>query len=82
VLDLVPSVGNPSGSDVDAPGHSTITVAVTGYTDSVGPDSVNNPLSQARAQAVVAALTPQVAGAPVTLQAAGKGAADPVSGEY
>lgn len=115
VLDLVSSVGNPSGSDADAPGHSTITlnadvlfdfnqanlspaakgilsgvaakikgggngtVAVTGYTDSIGPDSVNNPLSQARAQAVVAALTPQVAGVPVTLQAAGQGAAEPVA---
>ena len=115
MVDLVSSVGNPSGSDAEAPGHSTITlnadvlfdfnqaglspgaqgilsgvaakikggangtVAVTGYTDSLGPDSVNDPLSQARAEAVVAALTPQVTGAPVTLQATGKGAADPVA---
>lgn len=54
-------------------------IAVTGYTDSIGPDSVNLPLSQARAQAVVAGLTPEVAGAPVTFQATGLGAADPVA---
>jgi outer membrane protein OmpA-like peptidoglycan-associated protein len=54
-------------------------VTVTGYTDSVGPASVNIPLSQARAQAVVTALTPLVAGAPVTFQAAGLGSADPIA---
>lgn len=52
-------------------------VQVTGYTDSIGPPSVNGPLSQARAQSVVAALTPLTPG--VTYQAAGKGAADPVA---
>lgn len=62
---------------IKAGGHGT--VSVTGYTDSIGPDSVNVPLSQARAQAVVSALTPLVAGAPVTLQAAGDGSADPVA---
>jgi outer membrane protein OmpA-like peptidoglycan-associated protein len=54
-------------------------VIVTGYTDSVGPDSVNIPLSEARAQAVVTALTPLVAGAPVTFQATGLGSADPIA---
>jgi outer membrane protein OmpA-like peptidoglycan-associated protein len=54
-------------------------VTVTGYTDSIGPASVNIPLSQARAQAVVTALTPLVAGAPVTFQAIGKGSADPIA---
>jgi len=52
-------------------------VQVTGYTDSIGPSSVNGPLSQARAQSVVAALTPLTSG--INYQAAGKGAADPVA---
>ena len=55
------------------------TVTVTGYTDSIGPASVNIPLSEARAQAVVTALRPLVAGAPVTFQAIGKGSADPIA---
>ncbi|MDQ2728064.1 MAG: protein kinase [Actinomycetota bacterium] len=115
VEDLVSTAGNPSASDAEAPGHTTITlnanvvfdfdqadltpaagailtgvgtkikaggngaVAVTGFTDSIGLDAVNTPLSHARAQAVVAALTPQVTGAPVTFQATGMGAADPVA---
>ena len=115
VLDIVSTVGGPSGNDAEAPGHSTISlnsdvlfdfakadltpaaqgvlstvagrikagghgqVTVTGYTDSVGDDSVNVPLSQARAQAVVAALTPLVAGTPVTFIAAGDGSANPVA---
>lgn len=57
----------------------TGTVTVTGYTDSIGPDSVNIPLSQARAQSVVNALTPLVAGAPVTFSGSGQGAANPVA---
>ncbi len=52
-------------------------VQVTGYTDSIGPPSVNGPLSQARAQSVVAALTPLTPS--VNYRAAGKGAADPVA---
>ena len=55
------------------------TVTVTGYTDSIGTDAVNIPLSQARAASVVAALRPQVAGAKVTFQATGQGSADPVA---
>ena len=50
---------------------------VTGYTDSIGTPSVNGPLSQARAQSVVSALTPLTPG--INYQAAGKGDADPVA---
>ena len=53
------------------------TVQVTGYTDSIGTPSVNGPLSQARAQSVVSALTPLTPG--INYQAAGKGDADPVA---
>ncbi|MDQ2729143.1 MAG: OmpA family protein, partial [Actinomycetota bacterium] len=54
-------------------------VNVSGYTDSIGDDSVNIPLSQARAQAVTDALTPLTAGAPITFGATGMGSANPVS---
>lgn len=53
------------------------TVQVTGYTDSIGPDSVNIPLSQARARSVVAGLTPLTPG--ISYQAGGMGSADPVA---
>ena len=52
-------------------------VQVTGYTDSIGTDQVNLPLSQARAAAVVAALTPALPG--VTFHTTGLGASDPVA---
>lgn len=52
-------------------------VVVTGYTDSIGSDAVNKPLSRARARAVVAALRPLTPG--VTYTASGKGSADPVA---
>jgi outer membrane protein OmpA-like peptidoglycan-associated protein len=52
-------------------------VQVTGYTDSIGTDQVNIPLSHARAASVVAALKPNLPG--VTLQANGLGSADPVA---
>ncbi len=52
-------------------------VKVTGYTDSIGTDQVNIPLSQARAAAVVAALKPALPG--VTFQTNGLGSADPVA---
>jgi len=52
-------------------------VAVTGYTDTVGSDAVNIPLSLRRAQAVAAALAPGVSG--VDLVATGRGSADPVA---
>jgi OmpA-OmpF porin, OOP family len=52
-------------------------VQVNGYTDSIGTDQVNIPLSQARAAAVVAALTPTLPG--VTFHATGLGSSDPVA---
>jgi len=54
-------------------------VAIAGYTDSVGTDQVNLPLSRARARAVAAALTPRVAGAPVTFKTSGLGAQHPIA---
>jgi len=53
------------------------TVQITGYTDSIGTDAVNIPLSQARARSVVTALTPLTPG--VNYSATGKGSADPVA---
>ncbi len=53
------------------------TVQVVGYTDSVGSDAVNIPLSQARAASVVAALRPLTAG--ISYAVSGKGSADPVA---
>lgn len=53
------------------------TVQVTGYTDSIGSDAVNIPLSLARARAVLGALQPLTPG--VGYSAAGKGSADPIA---
>lgn len=53
------------------------TVQVTGYTDSIGSNAVNIPLSQARARSVVSALTPLTPGINYTSQ--GLGSADPVA---
>ena len=58
-------------------GRATGAVQVTGYTDSIGTDQVNMPLSQARAAAVVAALKPTLPG--VTFRATGLGSSDPVA---
>jgi OmpA-OmpF porin, OOP family len=58
-------------------GRATGPVQVTGYTDSIGTDQVNIPLSQARAAAVVAALKPGLPG--TTFQATGLGSSDPVA---
>jgi len=52
-------------------------VKVTGYTDSIGTDAVNIPLSQARARSVVTALQPLTPG--VAYKAQGLGSADPVA---
>jgi OmpA-OmpF porin, OOP family len=52
-------------------------VSVTGYTDSIGTDAVNIPLSHARAAAVVAALQPLTPG--ITYKSQGLGSADPVA---
>ena len=54
-------------------------VSVTGYTDSIGTDEVNIPLSQARARSVVNVLRPATAGAGVTYQSQGLGSQDPVA---
>jgi outer membrane protein OmpA-like peptidoglycan-associated protein len=54
-------------------------VAVVGHTDAVGSTAANLQLSLARAQAVVAALTPQVPG--LQLIASGKGETEPVAVE-
>jgi outer membrane protein OmpA-like peptidoglycan-associated protein len=58
-------------------GRAQRTVAVTGYTDSIGSDAVNLPLSRNRASAVVAALKPLTPG--VHYRATGLGSADPVA---
>ncbi|MFZ0039840.1 MAG: OmpA family protein [Solirubrobacteraceae bacterium] len=52
-------------------------VAVTGYTDSIGSNAVNVPLSIARAKSVVKALAPNTPS--VKYVASGKGSADPVA---
>jgi hypothetical protein len=53
-------------------------VQVTGFTDSIGTDAVNLPLSWARDQSLVSFLTPLTAGAGVTYGGRGLGSADPV----
>jgi outer membrane protein OmpA-like peptidoglycan-associated protein len=58
-------------------GRATGPVQVTGYTDSIGTDQVNIPLSQARAASVVAALKPALPG--TTFHATGLGSSDPVA---
>jgi outer membrane protein OmpA-like peptidoglycan-associated protein len=50
---------------------------VTGYTDSIGTDAVNIPLSKARAGAVVADLKPLTPG--VTYLSDGRGSSDPIA---
>jgi OOP family OmpA-OmpF porin len=57
--------------------RATGPVSVTGYTDSIGPDSVNIPLSRARAASVVAALKPLTPG--VVYVSSGRGSSDPVA---
>lgn len=57
--------------------RATGPVQVTGYTDSIGTDQVNIPLSHARAAAVVAALKPALPG--VTFKSNGLGSSDPVA---
>lgn len=53
-------------------------VLVTGYTDSTGNDSINIPLSQARAQAVASYLSSQGVPAP-RINAQGHGSANPIA---
>ena len=53
-------------------------ILVTGYTDSTGNDSINIPLSQARAQSVASYLASQ--GVPTSrINAQGQGAANPIA---
>ncbi len=52
-------------------------VAVVGFTDSVGEDTVNLPLSHRRADAVAQALQERVSG--LTVHTDGRGSADPVA---
>lgn len=52
-------------------------VKITGYTDSIGTDAVNIPLSNARAHSVVAALQPLTPG--VSYESSGRGSSDPVA---
>lgn len=55
------------------------TVAIEGYTDSVGGDDYNQGLSERRADAVKSYLTGQGIGS-MRLTASGKGKSDPVAG--
>jgi len=55
------------------------TVTVIGYTDSVGSDSVNVPLSRQRAANVAAALQGKVHATGLKFDVQGKGSADPVA---
>jgi outer membrane protein OmpA-like peptidoglycan-associated protein len=54
-------------------------VSVVGYTDSIGSDAVNLPLSRRRAASVVSALRRGASGASVQFTSAGRGSADPVA---
>lgn len=58
---------------------ATGTISVTGYTDSIGTNAINIPLSQARARSVVNFLKPLTAGANITYTSQGLGPADPVA---
>lgn len=53
-------------------------IAVVGHTDSTGPDSRNDPLSQERAEAVRGALAPLVQVSGVSYQVSGRGEREPV----
>ncbi len=55
------------------------TVKVDGYTDSTGDDTINQPLSEHRAQAVQNALKGMVTRQGLTYQSAGHGSQDPVA---
>ena len=57
------------------------TVRVVGHTDSVGDDASNLDLSRRRADAVVAALAPDLSGTAVQLAPEGRGEAEPVAVE-
>ena len=54
-------------------------VTAMGYSDSIGPDAVNLDLSRRRGQAVADGLRPLLAGTGITVQADGRGEADPLA---
>jgi outer membrane protein OmpA-like peptidoglycan-associated protein len=66
-----------TASAAEIKGHTTGVVKVTGYTDSIGTDAVNLPLSIHRAEAVVTALKPLTPG--ISYRSAALGSADPVA---
>ncbi|WP_234401698.1 OmpA family protein, partial [Thermobifida halotolerans] len=57
---------------------SGTTIQVNGYTDDTGSDSINNPLSQKRAEAVASRLEELVTRDGITFEVSGHGSADPV----
>jgi OOP family OmpA-OmpF porin len=59
--------------------NPSLSVQVVGHTDNVGKDDANQALSEARAQAVSAALTSQFGIAPDRVAALGRGASQPVA---
>lgn len=58
---------------------SSSSIKVDGYTDNTGNDSINDPLSRRRAEAVAKALKKLVTRSGVTFQTAGHGSSDPVA---
>ncbi|RNL83534.1 OmpA family protein [Halostreptopolyspora alba] len=58
---------------------SADTVSIDGYTDNTGNDSINDPLSEDRAEAVQSALEDLVTRSGVSYEANGHGSADPVA---
>lgn len=58
---------------------SATTVKIDGYTDTSGNDSINNPLSERRAESVKSALQKLVTRSGITYETAGHGSKDPVA---
>ncbi|WP_017614937.1 OmpA family protein [Nocardiopsis salina] len=64
-------------SEIDQ--SSSDTVTIEGHTDDQGSDSVNNPLSEERAESVESALSELVTRDNVTFETEGHGSSDPVA---
>jgi len=64
-------------SEIDQ--SSSETVTIEGYTDNQGPDSVNIPLSQDRAESVESRISDLVTRDDVTFETEGHGSNDPVA---
>ena len=78
--DLTPAAGRLLHEvAAEISGRASGPVTITGYTDSIGTDAINIPLSRARAAAVLAALQTLVTSGRVTFTATGRGAANPVA---